>query len=121
MPSLFPVDEDSLLPFARFLVSPMDASRPATRASPTLQKLLNRSPDAPCAGLLLLGIFNPANEFVSADQRQVFPKRGQIPGFGQGIVQIIRHIVDEPTRESLCHWFNLSYLSGEVTIFGPFP
>jgi hypothetical protein len=118
LPSLLLVDQDSLLPFAGFLVSAMNATRPAARAFLALQKLLDSSPDAPCASLLLPGIFNPANELVSADRRQIFPKSGQFPGFSQGIVQIIRHVVDESTREAMFHRFNLSYLPGEVTICG---
>jgi hypothetical protein len=44
----------------------MDAADPAARTPLAFEELFARSLDAPSSGLILLGIFNPANKFVAA-------------------------------------------------------
>lgn len=76
MPLLLPrflVDQNSLLPFARLFVGAMNATCPATRAFSTFDKLFNCSPDPSRASLVLLRVFDPANELITSNWRQAFP------------------------------------------------
>lgn len=74
-PQLFLVHEDSLLPVARGFVGPVDAARPAARASLAFQQFFTGALDAALPGLGLFRIFDPADEFIPAERRQSLPER----------------------------------------------
>jgi len=74
-----------LLPFAGLFVGAMNTACPTARAFLPCEKFLDSSPDAPNTSLFLFCIFNPADELVSGDWRQVFPEVGDISCFDQRI------------------------------------
>jgi hypothetical protein len=71
----FLVDQDGLLPPARRLVGPVNATHPAARPLLSFQQFLAGSLDAVCAGFRLFGVLDPANELVAAERGQALPER----------------------------------------------
>ena len=100
--SLF-VYQDILLPFAGFFIGAMNASRPTARKFFAFEKLLCGSPDSPVAGLFLLGIFDPTNEFVPCDWRQAFPETTYFSRLSECTTQVSGKFVHETARNHLCH------------------
>jgi hypothetical protein len=65
-----------LLPFAGFLVGAVNAACPTAWPFLTFKKLIYGSANSPGTSPFLFCIFNPADELVSGDRRQIFPQAG---------------------------------------------
>lgn len=65
-----------LLPFAGFLVGAVNAACPTAWSFLTVEKLIYGSANSPGTSCFLFCIFNPTDELVSGDRRQIFPQAG---------------------------------------------
>ena len=88
LPSWFLVYQNVLLPFAGFFIGAMNAACPTARTFSTFEQFIYRSTYAACASFFLFCLLNPADEFVSGDWRQRFPKADNLFCFGQRLDQI---------------------------------
>src|SRR6478735_114999 len=86
-----------LLAGALTVLAPGPAAGPALAL---LQFFLGAA-DASCAGRVLLGIFDPADELVARQRRDVLPRIECGGIVDQGAAQVGRQLVHHPTRHSL--------------------
>ena len=77
---------------------PVRASRPTARSAFPFLKLLLSPSDAPLAGRGLLRIFDPADELVASQRRDVLPSRQRRHVSHQRGTQIGRKLMDHATR-----------------------
>ena len=104
------IDQNSLLPPAWSLIGPMDAAGPAARPLLPLQQFLARSRDAPLAGRSLLGVIDPADEFVSAKGRQAFPQCQHRRVTSQRNLKIVGRFVHGAMEKSVSHKYHADIL-----------
>src|SRR5690606_35690313 len=77
------------------------AARPAARPAFAFLQLLEGPADAALAGLVLLGVFDPADELVACKRRDVVPRlQGCVVG-DQGGAQISGQLMHHPTWHTL--------------------
>ena len=69
-----PIDQDCLLPTTGSLVSAVNATCPTAWPLLPLQKLVTSSLDAALTSRWLLRVIDPADELVSTERGQAFPK-----------------------------------------------
>jgi hypothetical protein len=79
----------------------MLAPRPATRPAPAFLKFLLRPADPARSGLLLFGIFDPANELVARQRRDVLPGSQRHGVSDQGLAEVCGELVHDSTGYSL--------------------
>ena len=99
----------------------MAATRPAARPALTLLQLLLGTANAALSSLLLLGIFDPADELVAGQGRDVLP-RGECCRVGnQRFAEVYGQIVHHPTGHLLVvHVARITGLShGADDLVGP--
>jgi hypothetical protein len=73
-----PIDQDCLLPTTWRLVSAVNAACPTAWPLLSVQEFVTGSRDAALACDWLLSVIDPADELVSAERRQAFPKRKDV-------------------------------------------
>lgn len=81
----------------------MLAPRPTAGPALALLQFLLGSADPPLTSLDLLGILDPADEFVPRQRRDVFPRRQRRGVVLQRCAQVGRQRVDYPARNLLVH------------------
>lgn len=74
----------------------MTAAGPTARSSHSFFELLERAANATLASFLLLGIFDPTDELVACERRDVFPSSERRRGRRQRRAQICRELVHHP-------------------------
>ena len=79
---------------------PMCAAGPAARTSLTFLQLLRSPADATFAGRLLLGVLDPADEFVARQRRDVLPSNKRSRVADQRVAQVSWKFVHHPTGQS---------------------
>ncbi|MFT5330783.1 MAG: hypothetical protein ACI9KA_001881 [Parasphingorhabdus sp.] len=97
------VNQYGLLPRARWLVGTVDTACPATGPTLALQQFLEGSSYAFCTGLVLFGIFDPADELVATERGQALPKIARCVICLNGSPHIIRQVVDGPFGQTFLH------------------
>ncbi len=95
-----PIDQDCLLPRTRSLVGAVDASPPAACRFLPFGKVLAGPLNAASACLCLLPIIYPADELVSAERSQTFPKLIDLLTCTQRCLQVFTCLMDGTLRES---------------------
>lgn len=78
----------------------MHAARPATRSAHTLFELLFRPPHAAGSRDILLGVFDPADEFIPRERRDVLPCFERRGICDQDCTQVTGKLVHSPTGDS---------------------
>ena len=79
----------------------MDAAGPAAGPLLTFLQFCAGALDAALAGLGLLRVFDPADEFVAAERRETLPKRKQSRVRTQRCLKIFSRLVDGAVRKGI--------------------
>ena len=75
------------------------AARPATRSTLTFVKFLNRSANTTSPCRRLLGVFNPTDELIASEARDVAPRLKCGWMLQQGRAQVLRQLMHRTTLD----------------------
>ena len=95
------IDQDCLLPSAWRLVGAVNAACPTAGPFLPLQQLVTGSLNTTSARCWLFRVIDPANELISTERGEAFPKRKDFPIRSQCCLKILTCVVDSALGKSV--------------------